>query len=71
MDLTGLNSLDRATEKAKQEHVEKEKQEYKYLTSYLRTRGLNLFCYNPMKERIEAVEIRRVKPFILFRWMGY
>lgn len=41
MDLTGTQSLDRITEKERQEQVQQQKQEFKYLNSYLRTRGLN------------------------------
>ena len=58
MDLTGTQALDRTLEKEKQEQVQQQKQEFKYLNSYLRTRGLNLYCWNPMLERLEQVEIR-------------
>lgn len=41
------------------EKVQIAKQEYKYLTSYLRTRGLNLYCWNPMARELTKVEIKR------------
>jgi hypothetical protein len=39
------------------EQVEQEKMEYHMLGTFLRTRGLQLFCYNPMEDKVELVNI--------------
>jgi len=38
------------------EQVQQAKQEFKLLGTYLRTAGLNLYCYNPHKDTVEQVE---------------
>ena len=46
-----------STSKPEVEQVQKEKMEYHLLGTYLRTRGLTLYSYNPMKNEIEPVVI--------------
>jgi len=46
-----------STSKPEVEQVQKEKMEYHLLGTYLRTRGLTLYSYNPMKDEIEPVVI--------------
>lgn len=43
------------------EQVQKEKHEYKMLGTYLRTRGLKLFAYNPVTKQLKEVVIKRSK----------
>jgi hypothetical protein len=50
-------SSDKTTSKPEMENVEREKQEYKLIGSYLRTRGLKLFAYNSLKNKLFEVEI--------------
>ena len=45
--------------KPEQELVEQEKTEYKLLGTYLRTKGLKLFSYNPIDSEIEEVVITK------------
>lgn len=40
------------------EQVQQEKQEFKLLGTYLRTVGLNLYCYNPHKDIVEEVDVK-------------
>jgi hypothetical protein len=40
------------------EQVQQQKQEFKLLGTYLRTVGLNLYCYNPHLDKIEEVEVK-------------
>jgi hypothetical protein len=40
------------------EQVQQEKQEFKLFGTYLRTAGLNLYCYNPHKDIVEEVEVK-------------
>ena len=40
------------------EQVQQEMQEFKLLGTYLRTVGLNLYCYNPHKDTVEYVEVK-------------
>jgi|SRR5690554_110611 len=44
-----------STSKPEIEQVQKEKMEYHLLGTYLRTRGLTLYSYNPMKDEIDPV----------------
>lgn len=39
------------------EQVEQEKMEYHLLGTFLRTRGLQLFCYNSTENKVERVDI--------------
>ena len=41
------------------EQVQQEKQEFKLLGTYYRTAGLNLYCYNPHKDKVEEVEVKK------------
>ena len=50
-------SSDKTTAKPEMENVEREKQEYKLIGSYLRTRGLKLFAYNSIKNKLTEVQI--------------
>lgn len=43
----------------KTEQTQRQKQEYKYLSSYLRNRSLNLYCWNPIISELSTVEIKR------------
>jgi hypothetical protein len=43
--------------KTEMEQVEKEKQEYKLLDSFLRTPGLKLFAYNERDHKIFEIEV--------------
>ena len=47
------------------EQVQQEKQEFKLLGTYLRTTGLNLYCYNPHKDTVEEVEFKNSATCIL------
>lgn len=40
------------------EQVQQEKQEFKLIGTYFRTAGLNLYCYNPHKDKVEEVEVK-------------
>jgi len=44
--------------KTQQEQVQQEKQEYYLLGTYLRTKGLKVFFYNPIKQNVEELEIK-------------
>lgn len=50
-------SSDKTTSKPEMENVEREKQEFKLIGSYLRTRGLKLFAYNSLKNKLFEVEV--------------
>ena len=54
-----FNPVEQENLKPTMEQVQLQKQEFKYLSSYLRTRGLNLYCYNPMTSELKSVEIKR------------
>ena len=54
-DKTAIDS----TSKTEMELVEKEKQEYYFLGTFLRTPGLTLFGYNQTKDEIFFVETKR------------
>jgi len=41
------------------EQVQQQKQEFKLLGTYLKTAGLNLYCYNPHSNKVEEVIINR------------
>jgi len=41
------------------EQVQQEKQEFKLLGTYYRTAGLNLYCYNPHKDKVGEVEVKK------------
>lgn len=51
---SGKQSID----KPEIEVVEKEKMEYKHLTTYLYTKGLKIFSYNHFTDTIEEIVIR-------------
>ena len=57
MDLLGDESKQKILNKAEQELVENEKTEYKLLGTFLRRKGLNLFCYNHSKNELTKVNI--------------
>ena len=55
-----LNEQDKHnTTKPEMENVEREKQEYKLIGNYLRTRGLKLYAYNSLKDELTEVNIDR------------
>jgi hypothetical protein len=59
MDVSGNLQPDSVVEKERQEVVQKQKREYKFLISYLRTRGLNLYSYNHHTDEVNRIEILR------------
>lgn len=40
------------------EQVQKEKHEYKLVGTFLRTKGLNLYAYNSIKDELKEVDVR-------------
>jgi len=52
------NSEAKSTSKPEIEHVENEKQEWKLIGSYLRTRGLKLYAYSSSKDDLEEVKVK-------------
>lgn len=48
---------DKTTSKPEMENVEREKQEYKLIGTFLRTRGLKLYAYNSLKNLLTEVDI--------------
>lgn len=48
---------DKTTSKPEMENVEREKQEYKLIGTFLRTRGLKLYAYNSLKNKLTEVQI--------------
>ena len=54
---TGKNSV----KKPEMEMVQKQKEEYKLLSQYIRTKGLILFAYNSMKDELNIVKIEKKK----------
>jgi len=52
--------LDQTTcTKTQIELVQQQKQEFKLIGTYLRTPGLNLYCYNPHLDSVMEVEVKR------------
>lgn len=47
------------TVKPEMEQVEKEKQEYKLIGKFIRTRGLKLFSYDPVKNEMIEMKVRK------------
>jgi len=47
----------KTTSKPEMENVEREKQEYKLIGTFLRKRGLKLFAYNSLKNLLTEVEV--------------
>jgi len=47
------------TTKPEMEQVEREKQEYKLIGNYLRTKGLKLYAYSSLKDELTEVNIDR------------
>ena len=41
------------------EQVQQQKQEFRLLGTYFRTSGLSLYCYNPHKNIVEEVQLKR------------
>lgn len=41
------------------EQVQKDKQEYKLIDTYIRTRGLTLFAYDHLKDELHVVDVSR------------
>lgn len=52
-------SSDKTTSKPEMENVEREKEEYKLIGTYLRRRGLKLYSYNRSKDTLTECEITR------------
>lgn len=62
--LNDKNSFD-SCNKNEIEQVQQQKQEFKLLGTYLKTPGLNLYCYNPHTNTIEEVTIIKPKTCIM------
>lgn len=58
MDLLNQNK-EKLTKKPEIEKVEQEKQEYKLIGTFLRTRGLKLYCYDHINEKLLEVNLIR------------
>ena len=43
------------------EQVQQQKQEFRLLGTYFRTSGLNLYCYNPHKNIVEEVQLKKIQ----------
>ena len=54
-----LNERNKKSTKPEMEQVQKEKQEYKLIGTYLRRRGLKLFSYNSLKDELKEINISR------------
>jgi hypothetical protein len=52
-----LNENQSATSKPEMENVELEKEEYKLIGKYLRTKGLKLYAYNSLNNTLEQLDI--------------
>ena len=65
MNITGSKLDMTFAPKSDVEMVEQQKQEFKLLGTYLRTKGMNLYCYNPHKDSVELVEFKKSKNCIL------
>jgi len=61
MNITGSKLDMTFASKSDVEMVEQQKQEFKLLGTYLRTKGMNLYCYNPHKDSVELVEFKKSK----------
>jgi hypothetical protein len=61
MELFGKKIGKSAIDKPEMEMVEKEKQEYKLVGQYLRTKGLRMFSYNSLKDELKEVSIENKK----------
>lgn len=59
MDILNNTHKDSTSSKPDIEKVEREKQEYKMVGKYLRTRGLNLYAYDSKKDEIYEIEIQK------------
>jgi hypothetical protein len=70
MILDQINTLDKMVSKAETELVQKQKQEYFLLGTFLRTRNLILFGYNHTEDRLFKVEITYSNTIHLFNF-GY
>ena len=53
------------TSKAEIERVEKEKDEFKLIGKYIRTKGLMLFSYNSMKDELKIIKIDKTKDAVI------
>jgi hypothetical protein len=57
----GKNNID----KTEMEMVENEKDEYKLIAKYIRTKGLMLFSYNSMKDELRVVKVDKKKDAVI------
>lgn len=58
MEIFGFKNKKDSTSKTEIEMVEKQKQEYKLVGQYIRTKGLKLFSYNSIKDELKEVLIK-------------
>ena len=65
MEIFGRNIGKKATSKTDIEMVEQENDEYKLIARYVRTKGLMLFSYNPMKDELKVIKIDKKKDAVL------
>lgn len=61
MDILNNKTGKNAVNKPEMEMVEQEKDEYKLIGKYIRTKGLTLFSYNSMKDELRIVKIDKKK----------
>lgn len=61
MNILGKSHDDKVTSKPEMEMVENEKDEFKLIGKYMRTKGLSLFSYNSMKDELRIVKIDKKK----------
>lgn len=61
MDILNSKTGKNAVNKPEIEMVEQEKDEYKLIGKYVRTKGLALFSYNSMKDEIKIVKVDKKK----------
>lgn len=58
MDILNNKFNEKSVSKAQMEQVENQKQEYKLVGKYLRTKGLKLFSYNSLNDELKEFEIK-------------
>jgi len=65
MDILGKTFSEEKISKPEIERVQKEKDEYKLVGKYMRTKGLMLFAYNPMKDELKLIKVDKKKDAVL------
>jgi len=65
MEIFGKTLSKKGVDKPEMEMVENEKQEYKLVGQYLRTKGLKMFSYNSLKGEMKEILIKDKKEVTL------